>query len=86
MMGTKTRHFTPVPAVSLEELVPADHFYRHLERVLDLSFVRELVQDCYVAGLGRPSLDPLAGCVAVHGLECPTDPPEPGHAGIAGLH
>jgi transposase len=36
----------------------ADHFYRHLERVLDLSFVRDLVQDCYAAG-GRPSVDPI---------------------------
>jgi len=58
MMGTKARCFTPVPAVSLEELVPADHFYRHLDRVLDLSFVRDLVQDCYAAS-GRPSVDPV---------------------------
>lgn len=48
----------PVPAVSLEELIPADHFYRHLERVLDLTFVREFVQDCYALG-GRPSVDPV---------------------------
>jgi transposase len=58
MMGTKTRLFTPIPAVSLEELVPADHFYRHLDRVLDLSFVRDLVQDRYAAS-GRPSVDPI---------------------------
>jgi hypothetical protein len=57
-MARKARCFTPVPAVSLEELVPADHFYRHVERVLDLSFVRDLVQDCYAAG-GRPSVDPV---------------------------
>ena len=59
MMGIKARVFTPVPAVSLDELVPADHFYRHLERVLDLCFVRDLVQDCYAAGIGRPSVDPV---------------------------
>src|SRR5689334_18231923 len=47
MMGRKARIFTPVLAVSLDALVPADHFYRHVERVLDLSFVRTLVQDCY---------------------------------------
>jgi hypothetical protein len=41
MMGTKERHFAPLVNVSLEELVPQDHFYRHLERTLDLSFVRE---------------------------------------------
>jgi transposase len=59
MMGTKARVFTPVPAVSLDELVPADHFYRHLDRVFDLSFVRDLVKDCYASGIGRPSVDPV---------------------------
>src|SRR5712691_12781745 len=43
MMGSKQRHFAPLINVSLEELVPQDHFYRHLERTLDLSFVREFV-------------------------------------------
>jgi hypothetical protein len=45
MMGAKARHFTPIHACSLDELVPADRFYRHVDRVLDLSFVRDLVQD-----------------------------------------
>jgi hypothetical protein len=40
MMGKKVRGFTAVPAISLEELLPADHFYRHLDRILDLTFVR----------------------------------------------
>jgi transposase len=42
----------------LEQLVPKNHFYRHLERSLDLIFVRDLVQPCYAAG-GRPSIDPI---------------------------
>jgi transposase len=58
MMGQKARLCTPVSALSLDELVPADHFYRHLDRVLDFSFVRDLVQECYVADKGRPSVDP----------------------------
>ncbi len=58
MMGTKERCFGPLSNVSLEDLVPADHFYRHLERTLDLSFVREFVQEKY-AGKGRPSIDPI---------------------------
>src|SRR5215204_3791198 len=58
MMGTKTRRFAPLPPVSLEDLVPSDHFYRHLERVLDLAFVRELVRAAY-AEIGRPSIDPV---------------------------
>jgi transposase len=58
MMGSKERHFAPLINVSLEELVPQDHFYRHLEKSLDLSFVPELVQDTYAGG-GRPSIDPV---------------------------
>jgi transposase len=58
MMGTKERCFSPLFNVSLEALVPQDHFYRHLERTLDLSFVRELVQQTYAGG-GRPSIDPV---------------------------
>ncbi len=44
--------------VSLEDLVPADNFYRFLDAKLDLSFVRAWVQGCY-AGRGRPSIDPV---------------------------
>jgi transposase len=58
MMGSKKRHFAPLVNVSLEDLVPVDHFYRHLERTLDLSFVREFVQETYAGG-GRPSIDPV---------------------------
>jgi hypothetical protein len=43
---------------SLEDLVPADNFYRYLDAKLDLGFVREWVQDCY-AESGRPSIDPV---------------------------
>ena len=45
-------------AVSLEDLVPQDHFYRHLEATLDLSFVRDWTRDLY-ANRGRPSIDPV---------------------------
>ncbi len=58
MMGLKERAFAPLVAVSLEELVPQDHFYRHLQTVLDLSFVYDLVRECY-SDVGRPSLDPV---------------------------
>jgi transposase len=58
MMGTKQRDFAPLVNVSLEALVPQDHFYRHVERTLDLSFVREFVQQTYTCK-GRPSIDPV---------------------------
>ena len=58
MMGTKVRNLQPLPEViSLEDLVPEDNFYRLLQEKLDLSFVRELVEDRYAAS-GRPSVDP----------------------------
>ena len=57
-MGTKVRRFAPLINVSVEELVPQDHFYRHLQHTLDLSFVREFVQQTYAGG-GRPSIDPV---------------------------
>jgi transposase len=44
--------------VSLERLVPPDHFYRHLESNLDLSFIRQCTADRY-APTGRPSIDPV---------------------------
>ena len=58
MMGSKEWRFASLIRVSVEELVPQDHFYRHLERTLDLSFVREFVQQTYASG-GRPSIDPV---------------------------
>src|SRR5258708_12130364 len=58
MIDWKERAFAPLVAVSREELVPQDHFYRHLQKVLDLSFVHDLVRECYAAA-GRPSIDPV---------------------------
>ena len=57
MMGTKERNFRSLPEdISLEDLVPKDNFYRRLQERLDLSFVRELVEDLYATS-GRPSVD-----------------------------
>ena len=58
MMGSKERRFASLVNVSVEQLVPQDHFYRHVERVLDLSFVLEFVHETYAGG-GRPSIDPV---------------------------
>jgi transposase len=58
MMGKKERDFHPLPNdICLEDLVPEDNCYRRLQEKLDLSFVRELVEDLYAAS-GRPSVDP----------------------------
>lgn len=58
MLGPpKTRDLDRPVLIAVESAVPKDHFYRHLHRVLDLSFVRDLVADRYADG-GRPSIDP----------------------------
>ncbi len=44
--------------ICLESFVPKNHFLRKVNRVLDLSFVRELTAPRYATGLGRPSIDP----------------------------
>src|SRR6478736_1938244 len=56
MMGRKARVFAPISEVTLEGLVPIDHFNRHLERSLDLSYKRELVRGRYAPG-GRPAIN-----------------------------
>ena len=59
MLGpAKPRRLDEPIAVSLEELVPRNNFSRHLEAKLDLSFVRDWVQELY-AERGRPSIDPV---------------------------
>jgi transposase len=59
MLGPpKPRRLDEPIAVSLEDLVPQNHFYRHLEAKLDLDFVREWTRELY-AERGRPSIDPV---------------------------
>lgn len=45
-------------AFSLDERVGADNRYRRIREVLDLSFVRPAVADCY-GQVGNPSIDPI---------------------------
>jgi len=59
MLGPPKRRTLDRPvSVSLEELVPDDHFYRHLDAALDLSVVRDWVVERYT-NHGRPSIDPV---------------------------
>lgn len=58
MTGAKERALDPLAAVTREDPVPPDHVSRHLERALDLSFIRELVRGAD-ADTGRPSVNPI---------------------------
>jgi hypothetical protein len=56
MLGYKARIFKVHTGVSIEDLVPQDNFYRHVEAVLDLSFVRDLVR------VGKAARTRWVGC------------------------
>ncbi|STY74784.1 Transposase domain (DUF772) [Macrococcoides caseolyticum] len=44
---------------SLEDLVPENHLLRKVDKVFDLSFVYDLVEEKYSTDNGRPSIDPV---------------------------
>ena len=43
--------------VTIEDLVPQNHFLRKLETALDLSFVYKETAHLYSQGYGRPPID-----------------------------
>ncbi len=59
MLGRKVKSFKEHIALSLDQLIPQNSFYRQLEANLDLSFVYDLVRDAYDHSMGRPSIDPI---------------------------
>ncbi len=58
MQGTHVFNPKAKTAIDLESFVEEGHLLRKVQRVLQLSFVRELTAACYAAGRGRPSIDP----------------------------
>ena len=44
--------------IDIDKFVPQNHFLRRIEKILDLSFVRELTHSFYSHNNGRPSIDP----------------------------
>jgi hypothetical protein len=46
---------------SLRQLIPDEHVLARVDRVLDLSWLRDEVADCYCLDDGRPGIDPEAG-------------------------
>lgn len=61
MVGNQDRWCEDIfVACPLRELVPDDHILKRVDGVLDLSWLRQEVADCYCADNGRPSIDPEA--------------------------
>ena len=44
--------------INMNDFVPFNHFLRKVDRILELSFVRDMTADSYKLGKGRPSIDP----------------------------
>src|ERR1700686_534045 len=61
MLGQKDRDQPELfVAGSLRGLLPDDHVLVRVDRVLDLSWLRAEVSDCYSSDKGRPGIDPGA--------------------------
>ena len=45
--------------LTIEDLVPVDHFLRKLDAVIDFSFIYDEVRELYCENNGRPSIDPV---------------------------
>jgi transposase len=57
MLKAKDRQ-SRMELVYIDELVPADHLVRKVDRAIDFSFIREKVEPLYCADNGRPAVDP----------------------------
>ncbi len=57
MMGNREAQASAIQLVTLEELVPRDHFLRTLDRALALGFVPGFLKKAYPSRRGRPGVD-----------------------------
>lgn len=59
MLGKRPREQEDLfVAGSLRDLIPDDHILKRVDRILDLSWLHDLVSGCYCQDNGRPSIDP----------------------------
>jgi transposase len=59
MLHTRSHTQNEVEFVLLDELVPANHLLRKIDKHIDFSFILDKVRPYYSEDNGRPSLDPL---------------------------
>lgn len=59
MMGVPKNHRDERVTVSIEELVPVDHFLRAVDEIIDFSFIERIVSPYYCHDNGRPSIPPV---------------------------
>lgn len=59
MLNKNDEKRSQIQMFCIEDLVPAEHMLRKIERAIDWSFIYELVEDKYSPDNGRPSIDPV---------------------------
>jgi len=59
MMGALKNHRDEGVMISVEELVPQDHFLHAIEATIDFSFIEEKLRPYYCINNGRPSIHPI---------------------------
>ncbi|MGQ4289092.1 IS5/IS1182 family transposase, partial [Bacillus thuringiensis] len=58
-MGALKNHRDERVSVSVEELVPQDHFLRAIEATISLDFIEEKLRPYCCENNGRPSIHPI---------------------------
>jgi transposase len=59
MMKERSGYQLEMNCVTIEDLVPEDHFLRKLEEMVDFSFVYDEMRELYCENNGRPGVDPV---------------------------
>ena len=54
-----TKKREQISMVCIDDLVPQNHLLRRIERIIDWSFIYDLVKEKYSPDFGRPSIDPV---------------------------
>ena len=57
MQGKKKYNKQLSVFVNIEDLIPDNHYLRKIDKIFDISFVRELAARFYSKKYGRPSID-----------------------------
>lgn len=59
MLSKNGQKNNQIEMISLDQLVPEDHFLRKIDTYVDFNFIYDLVEEKYCADNGRPSIDPV---------------------------
>jgi len=59
MLTRKSGMQLKIHFVTIEDLVPAGHLLRQIDKMLDFSFIYDEVQHLYSRNSGRPGIDPV---------------------------